>query len=67
MANYVDGEIRKSDEVEWVDWSNIEDALYQMKEDEIGKTVVRKVLKEIGYEGEEAYRCELQPMKGIFK
>ncbi len=67
MANYVDGEIRKSDEVEWVDWSNIEDALYQMKEDEIGKTVVRKVLKEIGYEGEEAYRCELEPMKGIFK
>lgn len=67
MAKYVDGEIRKSDEVEWVDWSNIEDALYEMKEDEIGKTVVRKVLKEIGYEGEKAYRCELESMKGILK
>lgn len=67
MAKYVDGEIRKSDEVEWVDWSNIEDAIYQMKEDEIGKTVVRKVLKEIGYKGEKAYKCELEPMKGILK
>lgn len=58
MAQYVDGEIVKSDEVEWVDWSKIEDALCEMSEDEIGKNVVKQVLKEIGYEGKEAYRCE---------
>lgn len=60
MADYVDGEITKSDEVEWVDWSNIEDALCEMREDEVGKRVVRKVLKEIGYSGDKAYRCELK-------
>jgi NAD+ diphosphatase len=49
MAKYVDGEIYKSSEVEWVDWQSIEDALYQMKEDEIGKRVVKKVLEELGY------------------
>lgn len=58
MAKYIEGEIIKSQEVEWVDWSEIEDALCEMKEDEIGKRVVRKVLQEIGYSGERAYRCE---------
>lgn len=58
MGRYVDGDIVKSDEVEWVDWSNIEDALCEMDEDEIGKSVVRKVLKKIGYNGEKAYRCD---------
>ena len=58
MARYVEGEISKSSEVEWVDWGNIEDALCEMSEDVIGKNVVRKVLKEIGYEGEYAFRCE---------
>ncbi|MDP4146485.1 MAG: NUDIX domain-containing protein [Bacillota bacterium] len=58
MAEYVDGEITKSDEVEWVDWSNLEDALCEMCEDEIGKRVVRKVLKELRYEGDKAYRCD---------
>ncbi|KOA20060.1 NADH pyrophosphatase [Clostridium homopropionicum DSM 5847] len=52
MAEYVEGELAKSDEVEWVDWSNLEDALDEMKEDEVGKRVVRKVLKEIGYIGD---------------
>jgi NAD+ diphosphatase len=47
MADYVEGEINKSNEVEWVDWSNIDDALYQMEEDEVGKRVVKKVLKNI--------------------
>jgi NAD+ diphosphatase len=58
MAKYVEGEINKSSEVEWVDWSHIEDALCEMNEDEIGKKVVRKVLKDIGYDDERAYRCE---------
>lgn len=58
MGKYVEGDIIKSDEVEWVDWSNIEDALCEMGEDEIGKSVVRKVLESIGYNGEKAYRCD---------
>lgn len=49
MAKYVEGEIHKSSEVEWVDWSYLENALNEMKEDEIGKRVVRKVLKELNY------------------
>lgn len=58
MATYAGGEIIKSDEVEWVEWRHIEDALCEMSEDEIGKRVVRKVLKEIGYSGDKAYRCD---------
>ncbi|MBC2582849.1 NAD(+) diphosphatase [Clostridium sp. DJ247] len=58
MAKYDGGNIRKSSEVEWVDWSHIEDALCEMNEDEIGKRIVKKVLKEIGYNGERAFRCE---------
>lgn len=59
MARYKGGEINKSSEVEWVDWGNIEDALCEMKEDEIGKRIVRKVLKVIEYEGGKAYRCDI--------
>lgn len=58
MAHYKEGKINKSTEVEWVDWSHIENALCEMKEDEIGKRIVKKVLKEIGYNGDKAYRCE---------
>lgn len=58
MAKYLDGEIDKSDEVEGIGWAKIEDALCEMTEDEIGKRVVRKLLSEIGYDGEKAYRCE---------
>ena len=47
MAKYVEGEINKSSEVEWVEWGNIDDALCEMSEDEIGKRVVRKLLKEM--------------------
>jgi NAD+ diphosphatase len=47
MAKYLDGEISKSSEVEWVNWENLKDALDEMEYDEIGKRVVRKVLKEI--------------------
>jgi len=59
MAKYVEGDIKKSSEVEWVEWRNIDDALCEMSEDEIGKRVVRKLLKEIEYKGEKAYRCEI--------
>lgn len=59
MADYVEGEITKSNEVEWVDWSNLDDALCEMKEDEVGKRVVRKVLDQIGYAGNHAYRCDI--------
>ena len=62
-AVYIEGEINKSAEVEWVQWGNIDDALCEMSEDEIGKKVVRKVLKEIEYEGKKAYRCDVQTNK----
>jgi len=58
IAKHVEGEIIKSSEVEGAEWSDIGNALSEMYEDEIGKRVVRKVLKEIGYNGEEAYRCD---------
>ncbi|WP_291634445.1 NUDIX domain-containing protein [Clostridium sp.] len=60
MAKYIEGEINKSSEVDWADWQNINDALCEMSEDEIGKRVVRKLLKEIEYTGEEAYRCDIE-------
>ena len=60
MAKYVEGEINKSSEVEGVEWGNIDDALCQMSEDEIGKRVVRKLLKEINYNEETAYRCDIK-------
>lgn len=49
MADFIEGDIRKSLEVEHVEWSNLENALDEMKEDEIGKRIVKKVLKELGY------------------
>jgi NAD+ diphosphatase len=67
MAIYAEGEINKSSEVEWVDWSEIEDALCEMKEDKIGKRIVRKVLEEIGYAGDRAYRCENEKCDLVYK
>ena len=58
IAKYVEGKIIKSSEVESVGWSNIGNALCEMCEDEIGKRVVRKALKEIDYQGVVAYRCD---------
>jgi len=58
IAKYVKGDIIKSSEVEAAEWSPIGNALCEMYEDEIGKRIVRKVLKEIGYNGQEAYRCD---------
>jgi NAD+ diphosphatase len=60
-AKYVKGEINiKSSEVEFVEWKNIDDALCEMSEDEIGKRVVRKLLKKIEYKGKRAYRCDIE-------
>lgn len=50
LAYYESGEIKKSTEVEGAAWYNIEDALYELNEDKVGKRVVRKVLDEIGYD-----------------
>lgn len=60
MAHYVEGEINKSSEVEWVEWGNLQDALCEMRQDEIGKRIVRKVFREIGYTVDEAYTCEVE-------
>ncbi|GLC30545.1 NAD(+) diphosphatase [Clostridium omnivorum] len=49
MARYVEGEITKSSEVEWVNWVCLNNAINEMNEDEIGKRIVRKVLKEMGF------------------
>ncbi|OFI04977.1 NADH pyrophosphatase [Clostridium acetireducens DSM 10703] len=49
MAKYKEGKISKSPEVEHAEWMSLDNALYEMKEDEIGKRIVRKTLKEIGY------------------
>jgi NAD+ diphosphatase len=50
MAKYVEGEIKKSTEVEWIEWGDLSSALTEMSEDEIGKRIVRKVLDELGCE-----------------
>ncbi|WP_443660640.1 NAD(+) diphosphatase [Clostridium algidicarnis] len=49
MAKYESGEIEKSDEVEWLDWTKIEDAICEMPEDEIGKRIVKKVIQHMDY------------------
>lgn len=46
-ADYVDGEIVKSDEVEDLGWVKIKNALSEMEEDIIGKRVVEKIIKNI--------------------
>lgn len=48
MAKYVSGEIKISSEVDSGGWTNLEDAINEMKEDVIGKKVVKKVMRELG-------------------
>jgi len=60
MAKYVEGDIQKSSEVEWVEWESIDNALCEMTEDIIGKNIVKKVLEEISYKGTSAYSCEVK-------
>ncbi len=45
LAKYESGEINKSEEVEGIQWIKISNALQEMQEDEIGKNVMKKVLK----------------------
>lgn len=45
MAEYVSGEIKKSEEVEGMGWSKLSEALDEMKEDIIGTKVVKKLLE----------------------
>lgn len=47
VAEYVNGEIVKSSEVEHAEWADLKSALSEMKEDTIGKKVVEKILKNI--------------------
>lgn len=47
MAYYESGEVIESEEVDWAGWICIDDALNEMVEDKIGKSVVKKVIEEI--------------------
>ncbi len=47
MAHYASGEISKSSEVDAVEWIELDHALDEMAEDEIGKKIVKKVLDEL--------------------
>ena len=45
VVDYKSGEIKKSDEVEDVMWVPLNEALNHMKEDRIGKNVIKKILQ----------------------
>ena len=45
VADFVSGEIKKSSEVEGIEWTKLANALDEMKEDVIGTKVVKKVLE----------------------
>lgn len=47
MAKYEAGEVIQSEEVDWAGWICIDDALNEMNEDKIGKSVVKKVIEEM--------------------
>jgi NAD+ diphosphatase len=51
MAEYIEGELNKSSEVEGVEWGLLDSALDEMQEDEIGKRIVQKVIKELEKKG----------------
>jgi NAD+ diphosphatase len=44
MAEYDGGKLKKSCEVEGINWTDIQDAISEMSEDFIGKRVVNKIL-----------------------
>lgn len=48
VARYRSGEINKSSEVEGIDWVKLQDAIKELNKDEIGKTVMRKILEKKG-------------------
>lgn len=45
MAEYLEGEIEKSTEVEGIGWIKLSEALEEMKEDKIGTRVVKKLIE----------------------
>lgn len=45
MAEYDEGIIKKSNEVEGIEWADINKAISQMEEDKVGKKVVGKILE----------------------
>jgi len=45
VVDYKEGEIKKSDEVEDIMWIPLNEALNHMKEDRIGKNVIKKILQ----------------------
>ncbi|MEG0775526.1 NUDIX domain-containing protein [Clostridium sp.] len=47
MAKYIEGEIQKSSEVEWVEWGSLQNAICEMTEDEVGKNIVKRVLEKL--------------------
>ena len=49
MAYYESGELKKSPEVDDAEWINIKNVLDEMQEDEIGKRIVRKVIRELDW------------------
>jgi NAD+ diphosphatase len=50
MAKYIEGEIQKSSEVEWVEWGSLQNAICEMTEDEVGKNIVKIVLEKLNQE-----------------
>ncbi|MGL5149133.1 MAG: NAD(+) diphosphatase [Clostridium sp.] len=44
MAKYKEGKLKKSDEVEGIEWSKLDSAISQMTKDNIGKRVIKKVI-----------------------
>lgn len=47
MAKYIEGDIQKSSEVEWVEWGSLQNAICEMTEDEVGKNIVKRVLEKL--------------------
>lgn len=45
ICRYKSGEIKKSDEVEGIGWEKLNNAISEMKQDDIGKAVMMKVLQ----------------------
>ena len=48
VAQYESGEIKQSNEVEFIGWVNLCDALEQMTEDLVGQRVIKKILHKKG-------------------
>lgn len=45
MAKYKEGALKKSKEVEWLDWIPLKEAIGHMEEDRVGKRIINKILE----------------------